>query len=265
MKHKYIESLLSEIQELELKVANLKQNKNVPFSFFKESFKRTQEITRLLHELEFVQIEDMKTQMEKLVHFLSESENTKEEVKVAPIASDIQQDKDSDSSDEKEKIPHTAHPAIHKEDKEVEIVEVEEKKLPVEEREVVITPQPSQPRPEATSMSKQSTVPPAYPLLNNHKETIAEHLNPKSKSLNDVQPINHTLLDTKRSISLNDRFLFQRELFDNNREVMNDMLTKLQSFYTYGAIEDYLKENTDWDFKDETVDKFVQMLKESFR
>ena len=85
MKHKYIESLLSEIQQLELKVINLKENQKVPFSFFKESFKQTQKIAHLLHELEFVQIEDMKGQMEKLVHFLSDSENTKDEVKTSLV------------------------------------------------------------------------------------------------------------------------------------------------------------------------------------
>ena len=79
MKNKYIQALLSEIQQLESKVVNLKENQAVSFSFFKESFKRTQEITRLLHELEFVQIEDMKNQMGKLVQFLSEVESVKED------------------------------------------------------------------------------------------------------------------------------------------------------------------------------------------
>ena len=70
MKHRYIESLLSEIKELESVVESLKQNNKVPFSFFKESFKRTQEISRLLHQLEFVQIEEMRGEMEKLVIYL---------------------------------------------------------------------------------------------------------------------------------------------------------------------------------------------------
>lgn len=265
MKSKYIESLLSEIQQLEAKVANLEQNKNVSFSFFKDSFKRTQEITRLLHELEFVQIEDMKSQMEKLVHFLSESENNKEEVTVVPIVSDLQKDNDRITSDKEEEITFTADPLHHDNDAIVEIEEAEEKELYLKDREEVVVSQPSHPIPDASRKTKQPVVPPSLPILNAHKETIVDHLNPKSKSLNDVHPINHTLLDTKRSISLNDRFLFQRELFDNNREAMNDMLTKLQSFSTYDSTESYLRENTDWDFKDETVDKFIQMLKESFR
>ena len=85
-----------------------------------------------------------------------------------------------------------------------------------------------------------------------------------NKSLNDVQQTNHTLLDTKRSISLNDRFLFQRELFDNDRLAMNNMMLKLQSFNTYQECENYLSNNTDWDFNDDIVAKFLEMLKEGF-
>jgi len=45
------------------------------FSFFKESFDQTEKIMRLLHELENMQVDEMKMQMEKLVKFLSETEN----------------------------------------------------------------------------------------------------------------------------------------------------------------------------------------------
>ena len=101
--------------------------------------------------------------------------------------------------------------------------------------------------------------------MNQQSETIVDHLSPKNKSLNDVQPANHTIQDAKRSISLNDRFLFQRELFDNKREAMNVMLSKLQSFSSFEVTKNYLEENTNWNFNDETVDKFMQMLKESFK
>ena len=46
---------------------------------------------------------------------------------------------------------------------------------------------------------------------------------------------------------------------------MNAMLTKLQSFSSLDLAESYLERNTDWDFNDETVDKFLQMLKDSFK
>ena len=102
-------------------------------------------------------------------------------------------------------------------------------------------------------------------LETTRSETILAKIAPKNKSLNDVQPVNQTIQDAMRSISLNDRFLFQRELFDNNREAMTTMLSKLQSFSSFDLAESYLERNTTWDFRDDTVDKFLQMLKETFR
>ncbi len=272
MKNKYIESLLSEIQQLESKVTNLKENQQVPFSFFKESFKRTQEIARLFHELELVQIEEMKKQMERLVQFLSESENTKPEAKDTPIASVVNSDKVTSSSVSGEQ------PTAPISD--VGVDEVEPKKddepikveAPIEEVKNRgssfdgLQDEPALPIPPTASDRRNGEITPSeHSVLNQQKETIVEHLGVKNRSLNDVQPVNHTIQDAKRTISLNDRFLFQRELFDNNREAMNTMMTNLQPFTSFDAIENYLKENTNWNFKDETVDKFMQMLKDSFR
>lgn len=257
MKYKYIESLLSEIQQLESKVANLKRNQNVSFSFFRESFKQTQEITRLLHELEFVQIEDMKGQMENLVRFLSESEDSKEQSKTTLLVTD--EERDSFGND----LTFASHEetAIQT-NSDKKIGEIDEKVSTFVESQKAPSPIPPY---DATVTQKQEWTPPAKTEINNQKETIISHLNPINRSLNDIQPSNHTYLDTKRSISLNDRFLFQRELFNNSRVEMNEMLTKLQSFSSFDATENYMKENTSWNFEDETVDKFMQMLKDSFK
>lgn len=265
MKHKYIESLLSEIQHLESKVQNLKKNQNVPFSFFKESFKRTQEITLLLHELEFVQIEDLKGQMEKLVQFLYESENSKEEEKTIPSDSDRIAEVKMSADNEDMPLKPISIVETHT-DSSMEIVEkAEDKALSMEGLSKGIIPESTRGATAALTPIYEITHPTGTSLSNNQKEPIINLHSPKNQSLNDIQQANHTFLDTKRSISLNDRFLFQRELFDNNRIAMNDMLTKLQSFTSFDAIDGYLRENTNWNFKDETVDKFIQMLKESFK
>lgn len=291
MKNRYIDELLSEIQQLESKVANLKKSQHVSFSFFKDSFKRTQEISRLLHELEFVQIEDMKGQMERLVQFLSEAQEAKEEAVevIEPMTApgvkestevtreSISDDVETENTAE-ENIEETVDVVSTKE-AEITTPEAESKADIVEEIEVETvlaqnetvgkrapaTDQASLHNNPVTSPSHQSTPPSVRSIINQHKETIVENLGVKNKSLNDVLPVNPTIQDAKRSISLNDRFLFQRELFDNNREAMNTMMTNLQPFTSFDAIENYLKENTNWNFKDETVDKFMQMLKDSFR
>ena len=286
MKHTYIESLLTEIQLLATKVENLKENNRVPFSFFKESFKRTQEITRLLHELEFVQIEEMKGQMEKLMQFLSDAENSKKEAIVETIVAVAEVDKTEVSSNNKEQKLYNAEEvveeAVSEKDDKVLLTEEKQQDLPVAEHivdeeeleddveeddveEVEDEEEKSPSSHSATVEAPTKTPQHISSVLSNKGETILANIAPKNKSLNDVQPVNQTIQDVQRSISLNDRFLFQRELFSNNRDAMNTMLTKLQSFSSFALAESYLKRNTTWDFRDETVDKFLQMLKDSFR
>lgn len=282
MKHTYIESLLTEIQLLATKVENLKENNRVPFSFFKESFKCTQEITRLLHELEFVQIEEMKGQMEKLMQFLSDAENSKKEAIVETIVAVAEVDKTEVSSNNKEQKLYNAEEvfeeAVSEKDAEVLLAEEKQQDLPVVEHivdeeeledddvEEVEGEEEKSPSSHTATVGEPLKTPQHISsLLSNKGETILANIAPKNKSLNDVQPVNQTIQDVQRSISLNDRFLFQRELFSNNRDAMNTMLTKLQSFSSFALAESYLKRNTTWDFRDETVDKFLQMLKDSFR
>ena len=257
MKNKYIELLHNEILRLESKVANLKDNQNVSFSFFRESFKQTQEIMRLLHELEFVQVEDMKSQMEKLVHFLSETETSapktseeleKMEEKTDESKRDLVKSSTLDSKEAQLPLsPASSSKDIPKEEIKEDFPQFENKNK--ETKDIADSNE---------SLQRKGFVKENAPV-----DSSTDPLSATSKSLNDILSSNHTILDTKQSISLNDRFLFQRELFDNDRVAMNSLMTIMQEFKTYEERELYLKENTDWNFKDEAVEKFLEMLKKN--
>lgn len=276
MKHRYIESLLSEIKELESVVESLKQNNKVPFSFFKESFKRTQEISRLLHQLEFVQIEEMRGEMEKLVIYLSEAETARREAEakaklVAEEASkkqiiskeeEMQLLSETDTEIDKPKEREEADEVLVAKKEQDSLLEIDDEDERKDKDEEELLPPPLIQKTVDTAKEQKE---PVSLLETTRSETILAKIAPKNKSLNDVQPVNQTVQDAMRSISLNDRFLFQRELFDNNREAMTTMLSKLQSFSSLDLAKSYLERNTTWDFRDDTVDKFLQMLKESFR
>lgn len=273
MKNNYIESLLTEIQQLEAKIVKLKKNKNVSFSFFNESFKQTQEISRLLHELESIHIDDMKLQMEKLVQYLSESEKAKQlaEKKLTEAEKKLTEEEEKNkllqTTSDEEKGAAASESIKDETDEKIEEQNVEKQKEQTEPAPAVedemITPKSEDKN--VSQQMKQQITQPAKSLIDYQRETIVEHLGANNKSVNDIQPVNHTIQDVRRRISLNDKFLFQRELFHNNREAMNAMLNKLQSFSSYEVMEDYLKRNTHWNFKDETVEKFLQMLKDSFK
>lgn len=241
-KKEYIDKLLTELKELEMRVSAIKNEDALPFSFFRESFTTTQSISRLLHELELLQIEDMKHQMEKLVVFLSETGNSKEQ-KID------------------EKIP--VEPIV-------EVVEsIEEVEIPKSSEFPEISEESEAEKPRYNSYA-EGIVLPEYknPRLdeNGVSETVENKLNnvvvpPTVRPLSETIEAPQTVLDLKRGISLNDRFLFQRELFHNNRHEMDNMMIKLNAFSNYEEAKSYIRENTSWNFESEIVKDFLSLIK----
>ena len=71
----FIDQLLDQIKSLEEGVLAVKKSSSQPFSFFRESFEKTQKIAGLLHDFESMQIDDLRSQMERLVQFLSDRDS----------------------------------------------------------------------------------------------------------------------------------------------------------------------------------------------
>ena len=70
--------------------------------------------------------------------------------------------------------------------------------------------------------------------------------------------------DLKKVITLNDRFLFCRELFENNENVMNQVFSELNIEESYDAAIDYLRKRFEWNFDDKNVVDFLAILKKRF-
>ncbi len=100
--------------------------------------------------------------------------------------------------------------------------------------------------------------------LQTDSQQTDKEIKPVVPSLNDKIGAPTTALDLKRSISLNDRFLFQRELFHNNREEMNQMMIRLNAFDTFDQAESYLREHRSWDFDTPVVEDFLKVIKKGF-
>ncbi|HHT29985.1 MULTISPECIES: hypothetical protein [Petrimonas] len=231
-KEEYIDKLLHQLHNLEAMVSAIKREESVSFSFFREAFQSGQEVMKLLHELEMSQIEEMKHQMGKLLMFLSESENKKSAEEAKPV----------------EVV------------KPVEEVKPEKPRLPSIEAVV----EPASPR---KNLYAEGVDLPSYsnPKISKPKrEKPVEEILANPRSLNDMIQAPSPRLDIRRGLSLNDRFYFQRELFDNDREAMNGMMARLNAFDNYVDVERYLREETSWDFDDEKVKNFLALLKKGF-
>ena len=70
--------------------------------------------------------------------------------------------------------------------------------------------------------------------------------------------------DIRQAISLGDRFLFQRELFAGNGELMQKTLDELNGLGSLNEAMEYVAENFEWDKESTAVQLFENVLKRRF-
>ena len=73
-----------------------------------------------------------------------------------------------------------------------------------------------------------------------------------------------TVEDIRQAISLGDRFLFQRELFGGNGELMQKTLDEINSLNSLSEAMDYVLDNFEWDKESTAVQLFENVLKRRF-
>ncbi len=110
---------------------------------------------------------------------------------------------------------------------------------------------------------------PEEPIL---EKTVIGETFQKERSLNDVAGETKSteskissgpIANLRAAIGLNDRFLFIREIFDNNTEKYNTVIENLDKLETIQQAVEYLKANLSLQ-KNETSMKFVELLKRRF-
>jgi hypothetical protein len=70
--------------------------------------------------------------------------------------------------------------------------------------------------------------------------------------------------DLKKSLSLNDRFRFLRNLFENNAGLMDKTLDDLNTFSSLQETLDYLNSRFSWDWGNEQAAAFKEILEKRF-
>ncbi|RNC66820.1 hypothetical protein [Proteiniphilum sp. X52] len=263
-RNEYIDQLLGDLKLLEQRLLSVRESDTLPFSFFSSSFDRIEKISRSLHELELMQIGEMKQQMERLVRFLSESDARGNAVR--GVDQEVQQTTPDDAGppEYSEQTHYEGRSEGSGQPKDSESPEypspgmdemvMEQERAGFTER--IILPEYRDPR-----ISKE--VPPSVEVAQVLPEQNGEEKR-VARSLNDMIQAPPALLDLKRGISLNDRFLFQRELFNNNRQEMNRVMEILNGLGSFDEAENYLKKELNWNFESQTVKEFLLVIKKGF-
>ena len=130
----------------------------------------------------------------------------------------------------------------------LDIIDTPEVEAPVVE-EPVVAPTPA-PQPEVKAEPVVEPAPAPQP---------APHPMPQQTSL-----FGAAVEDIRQAISLGDRFLFQRELFAGNGELMQKTLDEINNLGSLNEAMDYVLDNFDWDKESTAVQLFENVLKRRF-
>lgn len=90
------------------------------------------------------------------------------------------------------------------------------------------------------------------------KEELVEQASPKAAVYG--KPVD----DIRLAISLGDRFLYQRELFDQNAELMQRTLTDINELGSYEEAIMYIGKHFQWDTESKTYQQFLVTLHRRF-
>ena len=70
--------------------------------------------------------------------------------------------------------------------------------------------------------------------------------------------------DIQSSLSLNDRFRFQKDLFGNDSNLMSQALSHLNNLGSFDEIMDYIDNQFSWNWEEESASAFKEILKTKF-
>lgn len=145
-------------------------------------------------------------------------------------------------------------PAI---DLSIEAVPVKEKKVEiteeVEDKAKITT--------ESASISNKKQI--LGEMFSNEKMLMNDRVGDKKDTLG--QRIVHApISDLKSAIPINDRFRFQRDLFQNNVSLFNETLAKLNGLVTFNEALRYVQTQFEWDEENATTLDFMALLKRRF-
>jgi len=97
-----------------------------------------------------------------------------------------------------------------------------------------------------------------------HNPTLNDQL--KSDCSDDLRQkfTTYHLADIQSAIGINDRFLFIREIFDNNEEEYNSTIAYLNQSTNLETVLNWINKEKNWDIEDPTVKLFIEIIKRKF-
>lgn len=140
---------------------------------------------------------------------------------------------------------------------EEEVVAKEVSEEPVAEAPKVEEPVVEEPKVEEPVVEEPKAEEPQQELF---EEPVAEKEPAAPKAMLYGKPVD----DIRLAISLGDRFLYQRELFGQNAELMQRSLTELNELHSFEEALNYISSHFQWDTESNTYQQFLVTLHRRF-
>jgi hypothetical protein len=86
-----------------------------------------------------------------------------------------------------------------------------------------------------------------------------------SKDASNPALIGKPIDDIKKAIGINDRFLYQRELFGNNPDLMNQTIGELNAMASFREAQGFISANFNWDEHNDTTISFMNLVRRKFK
>ena len=146
------------------------------------------------------------------------------------------------------------------EEEEVVAKEVAEEPVaeePVAEAPVAEAPKVEEPVVEEPKVEEPKAEEPQQELF---EEPVAEKEPAAPKAMLYGKPVD----DIRLAISLGDRFLYQRELFGQNAELMLRTLTEINELHSFDEAMTYIRSRFQWDTESNSYQQFIVSLHRRF-
>ena len=241
-----LEKFIEQVQQLARFAEEIRDRDVYPVSFFSQAFDIAGKIQEDLQQIELCQIQYIANQMdERQLQILSA---------VRQSADSLMPEETNPVSPEPALLPEQDAAPVYagKPEQSVQPDVIRAPQLFTQDEMVAHTKE----TPPADHVRERATppvTPPPAPPAREEKKATPSYLFEQKQ-----------LIDLKKMMTLNDRFLFCRELFANNENLMNQVLSELNREESYDASIDYLQKRFDWNFDDKNVTDFIAIVKKRF-
>lgn len=148
---------------------------------------------------------------------------------------------------------------------EPEVPEMQEEPAIEETPEIQETPQIQEtPEPEIEPIVEEEVAPAVEPEVEPVAEPVVEEPVTEEQASPKAVLYGKPVDDIRLAISLGDRFLYQRELFGQNAELMQRTLDKLNGMSSFDEALTFITNRFQWDTESKTYQQFIVTLHRRF-